>query len=232
MFTRRTCSLMQLQTHEYHAGGIFSTVLGVNDTGKGPDTSKPGWRPKRLDSKFIDLFMSMHGDFAILNPQSTYSLMIMVVRVVLGKETVPMPRKTDLFSNEKARMSKFGWPAWVSWGMIADQYAYETTQSQSPLNTSILAAAAAAAAGDKPVAPLMAQTKNDSSEQVIALKESYDELTALTKQHTELIAAKKAVDKQYESLAAQSKKDTAEIAALKKQMVDLSTAKATANKEM
>ena len=219
-------------------GGIFSTVLGVNETGIGSDTSKAGWRPKRLeDNKFVDMFMSMHADFAILNPQSTYSLMIFVVRVVLGKESVPISHKTDIFANAKDRMSKFRWPAWVSWGMIADQYAYETTQSHSPLNKTALnvrieAKAAVVAAVDKPVASPTVQTKKDPTEQEIALNMSNDELTTLTKQYTELMAAKTAVDKQHEALAVQSKKDIAEIAALKKQLADLSSANATTGKKI
>ena len=46
-------------------------------------------------------------------------------------------------------------------------------------------------------------------------------MTALTTKHNDLTTAKAAVDKQVESLTAQSKKDTSEIAVLKKRIAEL-----------
>ena len=37
-----------------------------------------------VDKKFLDLFLSIHGDFYVLNPLSTFSWQAYVVRVCLG----------------------------------------------------------------------------------------------------------------------------------------------------
>ena len=37
-----------------------------------------------VDKKFLDLFLSIHGDFYLLNPLSTFSWQVYVVRVCLG----------------------------------------------------------------------------------------------------------------------------------------------------
>lgn len=47
--------------------------------------------------KFLDMFLAIHGDFFILNPRSTYSWYVYVVRTALGLESVPTIRNRDLF---------------------------------------------------------------------------------------------------------------------------------------
>ena len=37
-----------------------------------------------VDRKFLDLFLSIHGDFFLLNPRSSFSWQVYVVRVCLG----------------------------------------------------------------------------------------------------------------------------------------------------
>jgi hypothetical protein len=46
--------------------------------------------------KFLDMFLAIHGDFFVLNPRSTYSWYVFVVRTALGLKSVPMVRNRDL----------------------------------------------------------------------------------------------------------------------------------------
>jgi hypothetical protein len=50
--------------------------------------------------KFVDMLVAMNGDFFIMNPYSTFSFQVFVVRVVLGLESVPLMNHRDVYFNQ------------------------------------------------------------------------------------------------------------------------------------
>jgi hypothetical protein len=65
--------------------------------------------------RFLDMFLAILGDFFIMNPRSTFSWSIYVVRVVLGLESVPIVKNRDLYFDSDADYDK-NWLGrrWVS----------------------------------------------------------------------------------------------------------------------
>ena len=89
-------------------GAIFSSVLEINEA--------DGF----AERKFLDMFIAMHGDFFILNPYSTYSWQIFVIRTVLGLKSVPILNNKDFYlrnSVESNNMTDHE-GLWVSWSTI------------------------------------------------------------------------------------------------------------------
>lgn len=72
-------------------------------------------RKKCYDNrKFLDMFLAIHGDFFILNPRSTYSWYVFVVRCALGLKSVPLIRNRDLFFySDEDYENFFGGKRWV-----------------------------------------------------------------------------------------------------------------------
>jgi hypothetical protein len=71
--------------------------------------------------KYLDLFIAIHGDFFLLNPRSTFSWQVYVVRCILGLESVPVLRNNDyLISSRKesSELNKTGLV--VTWLQIAE----------------------------------------------------------------------------------------------------------------
>ena len=75
--------------------------------------------------KHIDMFLAIHADFFVLNPRSTYSWMIFVVRVALGLESVPVLRHQDVYLNPHYKQHNNKMltnPLWVSFAQIVEAY--------------------------------------------------------------------------------------------------------------
>eukprot|EP00981_Chlorochromonas_danica_P013780 scaffold6852_cov215-Ochromonas_danica.AAC.17 len=68
-------------------GGIFSSVL---------DKSAE-FKNMRSDRKFVDMLLAIHSDFFMLNPRSTFSWQIYLVRLVLALPSVPILRNNDFY---------------------------------------------------------------------------------------------------------------------------------------
>ena len=64
-------------------GHVISSVLDVED-----DYDK-------VPRKYLDAFLAIHGGLFILNPRSTFSWQIFIVREILGLQSVPVLRNTD-----------------------------------------------------------------------------------------------------------------------------------------
>lgn len=65
----------------------------------------------KRDHSFLDLFLAMHSDLFIMNPRSTFSWIIFVVRAAMQLDSVPVMKNKDLFLSEK---SDFLWVSWLS----------------------------------------------------------------------------------------------------------------------
>lgn len=75
----------------------------------------------RANPKFVDMFVAMHAEFFILNPRSTFSWQIYLIRVCLALISVPVMRNNDLYL-QKVPDSLRDRPLWVSWTSVVDAF--------------------------------------------------------------------------------------------------------------
>lgn len=74
----------------------------------------------RVSEKFVDMLIAMHAGFFILNPRSTFSWEIYLIRVVLGLESVPIIRNNDMYLQDlnkdykELNRTRF----WVTWESV------------------------------------------------------------------------------------------------------------------
>lgn len=92
-------------------GAIFSKVL----TEKHHDISI-------ASLKYIDMLVAMHSNLFILNPRSTFSWQIYVIRVCLGLQSVPIIKNNDFFMQRKWEIKVAKRPQWVSWTSVVSAY--------------------------------------------------------------------------------------------------------------
>lgn len=66
--------------------------------------------------KYIDLFVSMNSDLFILNPRSTFSWEIYVVRVALGLQTLPVVKTQDVYMRSEGERKRWHItdPLWIT----------------------------------------------------------------------------------------------------------------------
>lgn len=77
-----------------------------------------------IDKKFIDLFISINSKFFILNPRSTFSWQVYLIRICLGLESVPILNNKDLYvrsNSDNLAYQKDGL-LWVSWVSVVEIY--------------------------------------------------------------------------------------------------------------
>jgi len=72
--------------------------------------------PNKIDKKFVDMFLAMHSAFFVLNPRSTFSWEIYIIRLALSLPSVPVMRGKDLYvlhpdDYHKQNITQL----WVSW---------------------------------------------------------------------------------------------------------------------
>jgi hypothetical protein len=77
------------------------------------------------EMKFLDMFIAMHGDFFVLNPLSTFSWEIYLIRLCLGLESVPVVETRDIYFMtptwwEYYKRRPTDW--WVSWTSVIDAH--------------------------------------------------------------------------------------------------------------
>lgn len=72
--------------------------------------------------QYVDMFVAMHGDLFIMNPRSTFSWQIFVVRACLALESVPIMRPPQDFYLQKypEELKANDREPWVSWTTILD----------------------------------------------------------------------------------------------------------------
>ena len=89
-------------------GAVFTSVLDKSDL------------HRKKERKYLDMFIAMQGDFFILNPRSTFSWQIFVIRTVLGLGSVPILKHKDFYmrNNVGADNITDASGVWISWGMI------------------------------------------------------------------------------------------------------------------
>jgi hypothetical protein len=77
---------------------------------------------KAVEMKYVDMFLAMHSDLFIMNPRSTFSWQIFVVRACLALESVPFMRYPfDLYLQKyPEELQKDNRQPWVSWSTIIE----------------------------------------------------------------------------------------------------------------
>jgi hypothetical protein len=86
---------------------VFSTVMESH-----PDFSQ-------IPMKYVDMFVSMHGDFFIQNPRSTFSWQIFVIRACFGLRSVPTVSNNDIYLQRVPQdLIAADRPLWVSWSSL------------------------------------------------------------------------------------------------------------------
>ncbi len=92
------------------AGAVFSSVLKDHS-----DIHVD------LDYKFLEMFLAIHGDFFIMNPRSTFSWQIFLVRMILSLSSVPLVKNNDFYLQKVPEDLNAGKrDLWVSWTSIVD----------------------------------------------------------------------------------------------------------------
>ena len=101
-------------------GVIFSDVLQGNSVGGGGGFHNGKRTP---DYKFVDMFVAIHSDLFILNPRSTFSWEIYLVRLCLGLLSVPVVRTNDLYLRKLPEEEVVpNGMLWVSWTSVIDAF--------------------------------------------------------------------------------------------------------------
>jgi hypothetical protein len=86
--------------------GILSDYINSHDVaGTAIGRPKPQWEDGKV-VKYFDMFMLLNADFALLNPRSTFSWEVFVVRAALGLLSVPKPVGIDCTSINREHMMK------------------------------------------------------------------------------------------------------------------------------
>ena len=87
-------------------GAVFSTTLDYSS------------EYSQVERKYVDMHMAIHGDFFILNPRSTFSWQIFLIRNCLQLKSVPIVINTDLYVQEKKEYERLHrgrlWVSFVS----------------------------------------------------------------------------------------------------------------------
>lgn len=74
-----------------------------------------------VDPKFVDMLVAIHSDFFILNPRSTFSWQIYLIRLLLSLPSVPIIRNNDLFMQKVPEdLINVNRTFWVSWTTVVD----------------------------------------------------------------------------------------------------------------
>jgi len=87
------------------AGAVFSSVLNGH-----PEIQVD------FDSKFLDMFLGIHSDLFILNPHSSVSWQIFLVRVILSLPSIPKIKNSDFYLQTRSGTRNL----WVSWSSVLD----------------------------------------------------------------------------------------------------------------
>lgn len=72
-----------------------------------------------IDEKYLDMFVAIHARLFVLNPRSTVSWIVFVVRAALGLQSVPIPSINDMFLMKlpqefEAEGRTIEWVSWAS----------------------------------------------------------------------------------------------------------------------
>jgi len=94
--------------------GSNATILSIDSTKLFTPVYSVGFG---RDTMLIEMYIAMHGDFFIMNPRSTLSLQVFVVRAALRKASVPALRDHDIYLGTRKRAPM----VWVTYGGLLNE---------------------------------------------------------------------------------------------------------------
>eukprot|EP01038_Epipyxis_sp_PR26KG_P015465 gene15465-20866_t len=71
-----------------------------------------------FDWKFVDMLVAMNSDLFVLNPASTFSWEIFVIRACLGLKSIPIIKDNDIYMRKSHAVRSHNKTFWVSWGSV------------------------------------------------------------------------------------------------------------------
>jgi hypothetical protein len=71
----------------------------------------------RKETKFLEMFLAIHGEFFIMNPRSTFSFEVFVIRTVLNLVSVPVLKNHDFYVKNPSTIDIKN-PLWVTFTSI------------------------------------------------------------------------------------------------------------------
>eukprot|EP01038_Epipyxis_sp_PR26KG_P012280 gene12280-16469_t len=71
-----------------------------------------------VDLKFVDMLVAINSDLFIMNPYSTFSWEIFVIRICLGLQSLPIITNNDIYMHKLSDMIASNRTYWVSWSSI------------------------------------------------------------------------------------------------------------------
>ena len=87
----------------------------------------------KTDKRFLDMFVAMNSDFFVMNPMSTFSLEIYIIRLCFSLRTIPIIKNNDLFMKKNpddlVKEKRDG--LWVSWLSLIDAKNYNKEVHES-----------------------------------------------------------------------------------------------------
>ena len=80
----------------------------------------------KTDKRFLDMFIAINSEFFVMNPMSTFSLEIYIIRLCLSLRSVPVIKNNDFYMrkvpDEIKSENRDG--LWVSWLSVIDAKNY------------------------------------------------------------------------------------------------------------
>lgn len=108
-------------------GAVFASDVFEGSTASTAPTHGLDKDNTLVDLKFVDMFMAINADFFILNPRSTYSWEIYLIRVILGLQSVPVIENNDLYLQRVPQaLIADARPLWVSWTSVIAAYLHDS----------------------------------------------------------------------------------------------------------
>eukprot|EP01038_Epipyxis_sp_PR26KG_P013659 gene13659-18331_t len=73
---------------------------------------------KSVDLRFVDMLVAINSDLFIMNPYSTFSWEIFIIRICLGLQSLPIITNNDIYMHKPSDMIASNRTYWVSWTSI------------------------------------------------------------------------------------------------------------------
>ena len=112
-----------ISDYKQSSNNVFLDVLSgyqASDRSTEHSTTNPHGHSTKADhdklQMFIDMFVAMNSDLFVMNPRSTFSWQIFVIRACLSLQSVPVLAHQDLYTQTPAQFGHRQF--WISWSSI------------------------------------------------------------------------------------------------------------------
>ena len=131
-FVKETLA-MHNRTHEdlfvaFDGRGNIDEFIPLNATIIRGDNHSRVIESFKHETKFLEMFLCIHGDFFIMNPRSTFSFEVFVIRSALLLSTVPILKNHDFYVKNPRSISPSN-PLWVTFSSIETAFGRSTIEA-------------------------------------------------------------------------------------------------------